>query len=117
MKQLKRYSDSDSSKDGRIFSLSPSYGALVRQYVFAAREGNTRPVAAVHSLACRLAVMRAEAKDVVRLHLKMLKETGNWSTTAEERAFSVDARLALVELLGTLADLYRDASIKKENNP
>lgn len=106
--QLESYSNGP-SEGGRIFSLAPSYSALVRQYVFAARERQARPSAMVLALACRLADMGAGARDVVRLHVKVLKETGNWSTDAEERAFGVDARLALVELLGTLVDQYRDA--------
>ncbi|CAK0768221.1 putative Response regulator [Gammaproteobacteria bacterium] len=117
MYQLEHYSNSNPEKDGRIFSLSSSYGALVRQYVFAAREGNIRPSSMVQALAQRLVFMRASARDVVRLHLKVLKETGNWTTAAEERAFGVDARLALVELLGTLADLYRDLSNNKREAP
>ncbi|MBF0165511.1 MAG: response regulator [Magnetococcales bacterium] len=106
--QLEYYSHTRESDSGRIFSLAPSYGALVRQYVFAAREGNARPSEMVQQLASRLAAMGAEARDVVRLHLKVLKETGYWTTAAEERAFGMDARLALVELLGTLADLYKN---------
>ncbi len=117
MRQLEHYSDGGTAKNNRIFSLSPSYGALVRQYVFATREGNNRPSLLVQSLAQRLAAMGAGAQDVVRLHIKMLKETGNWTTSAEERAFGVDARLALVELLGTLADLYREASSLTRGNP
>ena len=65
----------------------------------------------------RLATMGAGAQDVVRLHIRMLKETGSWTTPTGERAFGVDAHLALVEWLGTLADLYRDASIHARGNP
>ncbi|MBF0310800.1 MAG: response regulator transcription factor [Magnetococcales bacterium] len=113
MSQLESYSKSTSPEGGRIFSLAPSYGALVRQYVFASRERQARPSASVQGLAQRLAAMGAGARDVVRLHVKVLKETGNWSTSAEERAFGVDARLALVELLGNLADLYRETALHK----
>jgi len=110
MSQLEDYLDD--YINGRSLSLITNYNALVRQYVFAAREGNPRPYIMVQSLAERLAAMNAKARDVVRLHLKVLKATGNWTTAAEERAFSVDARLVLVELLGTLADIYRDLAQK-----
>lgn len=107
MTQLENYVD-DNIQNGQIFSLAANYNSLVRHYVFATREGQPRPYVMMKSLAQRLVAMKVKARDVVRLHLKVLKETGIWTTTTEERAFSVDARLVLVELLGTLADIYRD---------
>lgn len=112
MMQLENYVDNN-LPNGQVFSLSANYNSLVRHYVFATRESQPRPYVMIQSLAQRLAAMKAKARDVVRLHLKVLKDTGIWTTAAEERAFSVDARLVLVELLGTLADIYRDLAQNK----
>lgn len=111
MSQLERYSDGEPEGGGRVFALKPSYGALVRRYVLATRGREPKPSAEVQNLALRLAAMGLGARDVVRLHLMVLKETGTWSTAAEEKAFSVDARLALVELMGHLTDLYRERAM------
>ncbi|GAB0056083.1 hypothetical protein SIID45300_00383 [Candidatus Magnetaquicoccaceae bacterium FCR-1] len=92
----------------RVLSLERVYSELVRQYVVATREGGDPPREEVRKVAARLMAMHAGARDVVVLHLKMLRGTGHWTTMTEERAFSQDARLVLVELLGHLTDLYRE---------
>ncbi|MBF0165761.1 MAG: response regulator [Magnetococcales bacterium] len=92
----------------RALSLERVYSELVRHYVVTTREGRDPPREEVRNVATRLMAMHAGARDVVLLHLKMLRGTGHWTTTTEERAFSQDARLVLVELLGHLTDLYRE---------
>ncbi|MBF0416324.1 MAG: response regulator [Magnetococcales bacterium] len=114
MGQLETYSDGPPDIGGRVFALKPVYGALVRRYVLATRERLPKPSGEVQNLALRLAAMGMGARDVVRLHLMVLKETGTWSTAAEEKAFSVDARLALVELMGNLIDLYKERAMTHE---
>ncbi|MBF0191021.1 MAG: response regulator [Magnetococcales bacterium] len=94
----------------RALSLERVYAELVRHYVVTTRERRDPPREEVRSLAIRLVAMNAGARDVVLLHLKMLRGTGHWTTAAEERAFSQDARLMLVELLGHLTDFYRERS-------
>jgi CheY-like chemotaxis protein len=111
MSQLAYYSSDLPDESGRVFALLPVYGTLVRRYVLATRERQPKPSEEVQSLALRMAAMGLGAREVVRLHLKVLKDTGNWSTYAEERAFSVDARLALLELMGHLTDLYRERAM------
>lgn len=101
----------------RVYALTDHYAGLVRQYVLAARERQARPTEGVRLLAARLVAMGATARDVVRLHLWMLRQTGTWSTPAEERAYSQDARLVLVELLGNLADLYHERASTHGKTP
>ncbi|MBF0215045.1 MAG: response regulator [Magnetococcales bacterium] len=92
----------------RALSLERVYAELVRHYVITTRERRDPPREEVRALAVRLMAMNAGARDVVLLHLRMLRATGHWTTAAEERAFSQDARLVLVELLGHLTDFYRE---------
>lgn len=84
------------------------YSTLARSYVRSTRLNQPRPSTRVQALARRLSRIHASARDVVRLHLDMLNSVGQWSKSSEERAFANDARLALVELMGNLIDLYLD---------
>ncbi|NGZ07271.1 MAG: response regulator [Magnetococcales bacterium] len=108
IQSLERLSSRTPGEGLRALSLERVYTELVRQYVITTRERHDPPREEIRALAARLEAMHAGARDVVLLHLKMLRGTGSWTTAAEERAFSQDARLVLVELLGHLMDRYRE---------
>jgi CheY-like chemotaxis protein len=100
--------------DGEVLAgLLKDYHSLVVQYVHAVRLQEARPSAAVRALAARLTELRAGARDIVRLHVGVLDDITRGAFTADRQAISSDARLVLVELLGSVLDLYRGASLKK----
>jgi DNA-binding NarL/FixJ family response regulator len=93
-----------------LYGLLPDYRGLIRCYVHAVRIREDRPSHRVREFARQLAAIRARARDVVRLHLDVLNEFSQRTLPAEDRAFSNDARLVLVELMGNLIDLYLDVA-------
>jgi len=90
--------------------LTSYYKEIVISYVRAVQIQEDRPAEHVREFAHRLAAIRARARDAVRLHLRVLDEFSQRATPVEERAFSNDARLVLVELLGNLMDIYLSTS-------
>lgn len=97
--------------DGKVLAgLTESYRALAHLYMRAVRLQDSRPRMQVRALAARLAVLQAGARDVVRIHLGALDDLTRGVMTADRQAIASDARLVLVELLGSLLDLYRSAS-------
>jgi len=84
----------------------PDYRDIVLRYVRAVRIREDRPSDRVRELARRLSVIGVQARDVVRLHLRVLNEFSQRAMPSEDRAFSNDARLVLVELMGSLIDVY-----------
>ena len=94
--------------------LLSEYRDIVLRYIRAIRIREDRPSDCVRQFAQRLAAGRSRARDVVRLHLRVLDEFSQRATPAQERAFSSDARLALVELMGNLLDIYLSVSITKD---
>lgn len=54
------------------------------------------------------AKLNVRAKDIVQIYIKVLEEFSHLTFPSEERDFSKDARLVLVELMGSLLDLYRN---------
>ena len=88
-------------------ALITEYRDIVVRYVRAIRIKEDRPSDRVQDLARRLAIMGARARDVVSLHLRILNEFSQRAMPADERAFSNDARLVLVELMGNVMDIYR----------
>lgn len=106
LRSLERLTGPGAGESDNAQRLLRDYNALVRSYVRAARLNQPRPSAKVRALARRLARMHAGAHEVVRMHLKVLEDLGCWSKSSEERAFATDARLALVELMGNLIDIY-----------
>jgi PAS domain S-box-containing protein len=82
------------------------YRDTVLRYVRAVRIRQDRPSESVRGLARRLSDIRARAQDVVRLHLRVLHEFSQRAMPDEDRSFSNDARLVLVELMGNLMDIY-----------
>jgi PAS domain S-box-containing protein len=92
--------------EAMLNELLPDYRNTVLRYVRAVRVREDRPSEDVRRLAQRLAVIGARARDVVRLHLRVISEFSQRAMPAEERSFSNDARLVLVELMGHLMDIY-----------
>jgi PAS domain S-box-containing protein len=92
--------------EAMLSEILPDYRNTVLRYVRAVRVREDRPSEDVRRLAQRLAVIGGRARDVVRLHLRVLSEFSQRAMPAEDRAFSNDARLVLVELMGHLMDIY-----------
>ena len=89
--------------------LLAKYISLVVKYLRAVRLHEPRPSSDVRALAMSLADQRAGARDVVRLHLGVLDSiTKRASYAADEKEFASDARLVLLELIGSLLDIYRE---------
>ena len=93
-----------------LHGLIPDYWDVVINYVRAVRIREDRPSERVRDFARQLAGLRARARDVVRIHLGVLNQFAQRAMPSDERAFSNDARLVLVELLGSLMDIYLNAS-------
>jgi len=96
--------------DETLYRLVPDYREIVLRYVRSVRIREERPSEGVREFAQRLVAIRARARDVVRLHLRILNEFSQRALPAEDRAFSNDARLVLVELMGNLMDMYLNVS-------
>lgn len=107
-RSLERLSSTGPDERDNAQRLLRDYTQLVNSYVRATRLQQPRPSLKVRALARRLASHRAHARDLVRLHLKMLENNGCWAKPVEERAFAHDARLVLVEVMGNLIDIYLD---------
>jgi DNA-binding response OmpR family regulator len=86
----------------KLFS---EYRDISLKYIRAIRLGEERPVAKVHAFAGRLTGLNVRAETVVKIHLRLLHEISIKITPQEERAFSNDARLVLVEILGNMSDI------------
>jgi DNA-binding response OmpR family regulator len=100
------------SDDETLYGMISDYRDIVLSYVRAVRIREDRPSDRVRGFAQRLAAIPARARDVVRLHLRFLNEFSQRALPAQERAFSNDARLVLVELMGNIMDIY--LSVSKE---
>lgn len=92
-----------------LHELILDYWDIVTHYVRAVRIKEDRPTERVRQFAGRLAALRARARDVVRIHLGGLDRIAQHASPAENRNFSNDARLVLVELMGNLMDIYSNA--------
>jgi len=97
---------------GHIQEFAQTYQGLIACYVQAVRQQEERPWQELRAFAVQLAALKASARDIVRIHLAVLEQFSGRAIPAEENAFSKDARLALVELMGNLMDLYRQASLE-----
>jgi PAS domain S-box-containing protein len=92
--------------DGILNELIPAYREIILRYIHAVRIREDRPSESVRSFARQLSSVGAQARDVVRIHLNVLNAYSQRVMPSEERAFSNDARLVLVELMGNLLDIY-----------
>jgi len=80
------------------------YKELVIKYIRALRLREERPSEEVREFAAMLNNHKVNAAGVVRIHLRFLNEISGQVDIQQERAFSNDARLVLVELLGNMLD-------------
>lgn len=90
-----------------LYGLTDEYRKIVLSYVRAVRIQEDRPSDRVRRFVQRLAGIHAGARDIVRLHLRVLEEFSGAVLPEEERAVSNDARLVLVDVMGSLIDIYR----------
>lgn len=101
--------DAQYSLDQKMLQqLTQKYRNIVIQYVRAVRIREDRPSERIRNFAILAAKLKVRAKDIVQIHIKVLEEFANLTLPSEEREFSNDARLVLVELMGSLLDLYRN---------
>ena len=89
-----------------LHGLLQQYRDFVVSYVHTIRLSEDWPREALQKLVAELAAEGARARDVVRLHLCVLTDFSQRAMPAEYQSFSTDARLALAEVLGQLADTY-----------
>ena len=92
--------------DEALNQLLPEYCNIVLDYVRAVRIREDRPSARVRAFAHKLFTIRARARDVVHLHLEVLNKFSQRALPSEDRVFSNDARLVLVEIMGNILDSY-----------
>jgi PAS domain S-box-containing protein len=65
----------------------------------------------LRQLAARLGRLRAASRDVIELHTVVLKRKMADGNPRKQRAYNVEGRFMLVELLGRLATYYRDRAM------
>ena len=97
-----------------VAKLATGYKTLAYDYVKALRIREDRPSKQLIDFSHEIANKHIRAKDVIQIHLEVLKEYSELGLPlSEEKEFSNDARLLLVELLGNLLDIYLYKSIKQ----
>jgi DNA-binding response OmpR family regulator len=89
-------------KDFKI--LVSEYRILVLKYVRAIRLREERPSELVREFAKRLSGLKLNAASVVRIHISLLSEISVQTDLQQEKEFSNDARLVLIEILGNMID-------------
>jgi CheY-like chemotaxis protein len=104
------------SKDGGAAAseltaeLAAEYRDLVIAYVQSDRAIEVRPIKRLRELARRLAAAGVAARDVMRFHLDLLAELERLAGPDELPEVLTDVRLVLLDLMGSLADEYREES-------
>lgn len=101
---------------------APDYQCLLREYrtmLDRAFEGrlyrdNTELTSQLQALAKKLAACRASARDVVRMHSLALEEITRTIEPIKAKAYLQEGHLAVLELMGYLADHYRRALASPE---
>ncbi len=106
LSQLEEAESIVSLGEDRLRQLITRYHEVITGYVRAVRIQEDRPYQQVRQFAGQLASLRVGARDVVRIHLGALDKFTHHVLPSEVRAFSNDARLALVELMGNMMDIY-----------
>ncbi len=99
--------DDKQSLDGeKLQDYVSEYRDITYKYIHALRIKEERPTDLVRDFAQRLASIRINARDIIRIHLTLLNDFSQRAMPDAERAFSNDARLVLVELMGNILDIY-----------
>lgn len=108
--ELAQLSEQRRLDDSSLEPMMRDYGRLAMAYVQALRNREPRPSHRLLGFAQRLADLDLNARDLLRLHLLMLEHMD--ARLAHDpkgrQALARDARLALLELMGYLADVYRE---------
>lgn len=91
--------------DSHIQQLLPEYKELIVRYVRAVRFKKEMPSAHVEVMAKKISDSKLKAKEIIHLHLQVLEEVTKPLLPSNENAFALDARLLLLELMGTICDL------------
>lgn len=94
--------------------LRHDYQEIVKHYIQSKCSGEERPFKEMKDFAMRLASLSVRARHLVGLHIFVLNRFAERATPTAERAFTNDARLALVELMGTMMDIYADGGMTNE---
>ncbi len=102
-------------EEATLQELNVEYRVLMRRYVRSVRQREAPPSAEVARFAQTLVTLQFQAKDLIRLHVKVLKHFTQTLFQGSADEFSLDARLLLVELMGNLIDRYREAAILSSN--
>jgi DNA-binding response OmpR family regulator len=85
--------------------LKNEYRQLVLGYIRALRLREPLPRKKVREFSERLTGLKLRAGNVLHIHVSFLEEISSKITPSEERAFSNDSRLVLIELLGNMMDI------------
>jgi response regulator RpfG family c-di-GMP phosphodiesterase len=93
------------ANDSLIKELIPEYKKLLIKYIGAVRLKKITPSDHVKVLAKQISDSQLKAKQIINLHVQVLEEITKPLFPSEANAFALDARLVLLELMGTICDL------------
>jgi len=88
-----------------INQLIPEYRELLIKYIRAIRLKEKLPSTQVRFIAKKIYDHQFKAKDIINLHVQVLEEITKPLFSSEANSFSLDARLLLLELMGSICDL------------
>jgi len=85
--------------------LIPEYRRLLVNYIRAIRLKEKTPSTLLKSIAKKMSDHKFMAKDIIHLHIQVLEEATKTFFPSDANSFSLDARLLLLEIMGTICDL------------
>lgn len=93
-----------------------AYIQLLFSYLRSIRLREPRPREQIHSMVSYFADRSFTAKAVTDLHVLALRQVTSAGMPKEEREIAEDARLLLIEVLGTLSDTYRRRALRNREH-
>jgi CheY-like chemotaxis protein len=102
----------NSLDDGQLTILCAKYKEVVFRTVKSIALKEERPSDHIQGLALMFAEIDSSAKDVTQVHLQVSKDFLSTAIPSEGRVFANGARLALIELMGELVNVYRNEQRK-----
>ncbi len=87
-------------------SIVCEYENLINQYVGSLNFKKELPRRAMDRMACRMGQLNCGPKDVVDIHLQILKQK-NTKNDPKIKPYAVEGRLFCIEIMGFLVDYYR----------
>ncbi|KPA15118.1 histidine kinase [Candidatus Magnetomorum sp. HK-1] len=93
------------TNDTIMQQLLPEYRELLIKYIRAIRIKEKLPSEDVKLFAKKISDYHFKAKDIINLHVQVLEEFTKSLFVSDANAFALDARLLLLELMGTICDL------------